>query len=286
MMNNLNKWLTTRLCMDSHNSKNNKPIYKQTTPEPFDINVSDPSGYSTLFKAIFGTLGLLVIIYALTRLLLILSPYVVSVDLENRIFKHAHLVAFKKAKLSKPLTEFAKKLVPENKNVEVYRIDMPIPNAFCFLGNKLFITNKLINDVESENELAFIIAHELGHAKNRDNLKNLSVNLVMSLFFGFIDFLKPASQFLALGYSRSMETKADEFALKSTKNLYGHTLGAETFFLRLKNKPSKLKVENFAGNYLSTHPDTDKRVEMIRKTQVSASGKTITRAESKILKAL
>jgi predicted Zn-dependent protease len=84
-----------------------------------------------------------------------------------------------------------------------------------------------------------------------------------------VDFLKPASQFLATGYSRSMESEADDFALKSITQVYGHTYGAESFFVRLKNKQSKIEKDyiKFTGEYLATHPDTDKRIAKILATQ-------------------
>ncbi len=276
--------------MDNNNSDSDKciskPEFKPSSPEPFDINISDLSGYSTLSKSIGGIVVLLLAIYLLTRALINLSPYLVSVELENRIFKNTHKMMFKNAYLSKPLTQFAKKLVPENKQVEVFRVDLGIANAFCFLGNKLFITNELLANIQSENELAFIISHELGHAKNRDNLKNLSVYLVTGMLFSFVDFLKPTSQYLALGYSRSMEAKADKFALESTRKMYGHTNGVETFFERLKKLKLNAAENSFAGEYLSTHPAIEKRIELIKKTQSLDFGRAISRKDSYIFKKL
>lgn len=40
-------------------------------------------------------------------------------------------------------------------------LDEPQPNAFAMLGGGLFVTSGLLAQVESENELAFVLAHEL-----------------------------------------------------------------------------------------------------------------------------
>ena len=271
-----------------------KPVFKSTEPDSFDINISDQSGLRTLFLSVSGIVGILLTVYLITRVLLHYSPLFVSVELENKIFKNTHSYLFRDGVYSKPLTKFAKQLDPDNKDVEVFIINMPEPNAFCFLGNKLFVTTTLLQTAESENELAFVLSHELGHAKLRHNLKNLSVNLIMGVVFSFVDFLKPASQFLASGYSRSMESEADDFALQSITELYGHTYGAESFFVRLRSQQSPIEKEyiKFTGDYLATHPDTEKRIAKILETQKIEElnkkevTKVIARENSKIFKSL
>ncbi len=263
-----------------------KPVFKSTEPDSFDINIADKSGLRTLMLSLLGIFGLILTIYILTRLILNFSPYFVSVSLENKIFKSTHTYVFPEANYSKSLTEFAKKLDPENTAVEVFVLPMKDLNAFCFLGNKLFVSSELLKTATTENELAFVLAHELGHAKLRHNLKNLSINLVIGLFFSFVDFLQPASQFLSTGYSRSMESDADDFALKTLQTIYGHTLGAELFFKRVqKLRPEfSKKFEAFSGNYLSTHPNTEQRLAKILKTQDnSKTFKVIKREDSKYL---
>ncbi len=46
-------------------------------------------------------------------------------------------------------------------------------------GSYLFVTNGLLAAVESENELAFVLAHELGHFHHRDPLQALGRSLVL-----------------------------------------------------------------------------------------------------------
>ena len=45
------------------------------------------------------------------------------------------------------------------------------PNALAFPGGLIVVTRGLLDNVESENELAFVLAHELGHFRNRDHLR-------------------------------------------------------------------------------------------------------------------
>lgn len=48
-----------------------------------------------------------------------------------------------------------------------YVADLPATNAFTLAGGRIFVTRKLISFVKSEDELAFVIGHELGHATVR-----------------------------------------------------------------------------------------------------------------------
>ena len=51
--------------------------------------------------------------------------------------------------------------------------DSEIANAMALPGGLIIITQGLLDQVESENELAFVLGHELGHFKNRDHLRAL-----------------------------------------------------------------------------------------------------------------
>ena len=52
------------------------------------------------------------------------------------------------------------------------------PNAAIIPGGHIIVTTALLEEAESENELAFVLAHELGHHEARDPLKALGRSLV------------------------------------------------------------------------------------------------------------
>ena len=51
------------------------------------------------------------------------------------------------------------------------------PNAAIISGGHIIVTTALLDEAESENELAFVLAHELGHHIARDPLKGLGRSL-------------------------------------------------------------------------------------------------------------
>lgn len=53
-------------------------------------------------------------------------------------------------------------------------VDTPDTNAYAMAGGRIFVTRKLISFVRSEDELAGVIGHELGHAVVRHHATNIS----------------------------------------------------------------------------------------------------------------
>ena len=59
-------------------------------------------------------------------------------------------------------------------------------NAMALPGGLIIVTQGLLDAVSSENELAFVLGHELGHFKNRDHLRALGRGAVLTVFFAAI----------------------------------------------------------------------------------------------------
>ncbi len=68
----------------------------------------------------------------------------------------------------------AKHLPPMGLKLQFHIVDMPEPNAFNIPGGHVMLTRKLVAFVVSEDELAGVIAHELGHAVVRHGATDTS----------------------------------------------------------------------------------------------------------------
>jgi beta-barrel assembly-enhancing protease len=142
----------------------------------------------------------------------------------------------------------------------------PLVNAFALPGGRIVLMQGLLDAVGSENELAMVLAHELGHFAQRDHLRALGRGLVLSalaaVFLGSdsnVTGLLMGTMGLAQArYSRGQETGADLFGLALLQKTYGHVGGAADFFTRA------LKDEAYAVGWLSTHPLSTERAERMR----------------------
>lgn len=145
--------------------------------------------------------------------------------------------------------------------------DTDVANAMALPGGLIIVTKGLLDQVESENELAFVLGHELGHFRNRDHLRALGRGLVLSLFFAVITGNDvaglgiKATDIALRGFSREQEKKADAFGLAVVHSEYGHVNQAARLFERW-DAADKNALAIIA--YLSTHPQPGDRVERLR----------------------
>jgi Zn-dependent protease with chaperone function len=151
--------------------------------------------------------------------------------------------------------------------------DSEIANAMALPGGLIIVTQGLLDQVESENELAFVLGHELGHFKNRDHIRALGRGIVLAMFFAVVTDSDvagigiKATDITLRGFSRRQETRADEFGLTVVNAEYGHVDQAWRLFERWD-----IDDNSFVDlvTYLSTHPDTsDRIVDMKRYAQES-----------------
>ena len=145
------------------------------------------------------------------------------------------------------------------------------PNAAIIPGGHIIVTTALLKEAKSENEIAFVLAHELGHHINRDPLKGLGRSLVfltvssaLGIGSGNANIVTLTGSLTDLQYSRQQESAADVYALEAIVDLYGHGGSSLDFFKRMQIKDKRGQL----STYFSTHPLTQKRIDYLN--QVAA----------------
>jgi len=94
-------------------------------------------------------------------------------------------------------------------------------NALALPGSNIVITDKLV-EILNPDELAAVVAHELGHLHHRHNvrmlIRQIGLSGVLNLFMGFggaSDSIVGATQALGQAkYSREFETEADAYSMQ------------------------------------------------------------------------
>jgi Zn-dependent protease with chaperone function len=133
-------------------------------------------------------------------------------------------------------------------------------NAFALPGGRILVTSGLLAGVASENELAFVLGHEIGHFRNRDHLKGLGRGLALGLVLGALGMsgVGPAADVAALAgqlaqrrFDREQESAADRFGLELVAAEYGHVAGALDF---LGREPEGEAEGVWLAEWLATHP--------------------------------
>jgi TonB family protein len=147
---------------------------------------------------------------------------------------------------------------------------MNTPNAFALPGGIIVVTDELVQLAQNNEELAAVLAHELGHVEKRHGLqsvlRNSSALIVVSTVTGDLSTLSTFSgtlPFLLLqyGYDREFEREADAYAVGLLHDAHIDPINLATILQRLeKSRPA----EGPDFSYLSTHPATEERVKFVQ----------------------
>ncbi|MDR2710938.1 MAG: M48 family metallopeptidase [Burkholderiales bacterium] len=246
----------------------------ENPPIPEEINVSKTSAFGEFVKLsiilIVFCVALVVIIFVGMRYLVPHIPFHYEVSLAENWSKKLDGDA------PSPSREYLQKLAENLAAHMALPADMPItvhisasstPNAFATFGGHIIVTQGLLDLVDSENALAMVLSHEIGHIKHRDPIvaagSGVAVSIVLAILFGNSDIaaISNTSGLLTqLNFSRAQESAADQEALKALTQYYGHTNGAETFFKKMLETH---KDDQAPPEFISTHPNTPERLACI-----------------------
>jgi hypothetical protein len=156
--------------------------------------------------------------------------------------------------------------LPSGMTIETHYTALDVPNAFATLGGHIVVTSGLYGRLPSENALAMVIAHEIGHVKARDPISALggsaAISVTLALLTGQNDGLAPhMARVVQLNYSRRAERRADEEAISALKRHYGHAGGGAALFQVLANyQPGSAPS---IPSLLSTHPSDTERIARV-----------------------
>ncbi len=157
----------------------------------------------------------------------------------------------------------------KGRNFVVHIMPEKEANALAWPGGNIVLTSGLFEAVHSENDLAMVLGHELGHYAHRDHLRGLGRGLVLLAIsvtvFGadtrsgslFANLVSDSE----MHNSREREAAADAYGLQVLFKSYGHVGGADAFFNYAKTKEEKMPAWI---HFLSTHPSSQKRLAALK----------------------
>ncbi len=164
--------------------------------------------------------------------------------------------------------------------------DREVVNAFALPGGQVFMTEALFRMLRSEDEIAGVLGHEIGHVVGRHSSEQIAKS---NLFDGITSAVVMASsdgqgggydtarvaqmvnQFVTFKYGRSDETEADKLGVR--------------FLIETGYQPEAMiqvmeVLKKVAGGarqpeFMSTHPDPGNRIENIKAeiARIRAGGK-------------
>lgn len=162
-------------------------------------------------------------------------------------------------------------------------LDSPMINAMALPGGYIYVTRGMLEHVNSEDELAGVIGHEIAHVTARHSAQQISRSQLaqFGMLLGAVvagpEVLQQYGQLAELGigllfqrYSRQQETQADLLGTGYMAEARYHPIGAERMLMTLQrlNKNPASGIDR----YFMSHPDPGKRVRDVRQKVTELSG--------------
>lgn len=160
-------------------------------------------------------------------------------------------------------------------------------NAFCTPGGYIYIYTGILKYLDSEDQFAGVLAHEIAHADKRHSTRQmtqkLGVQIVLDVFAGDRAALKQVTAgLLGLRFSRKHESEADQCSVEYLCPTEYNAAGGAGFFEKIQAAGGARTPE-----FLSTHPNPVNRIEHFKsaKTSLGCQGNATNVTEYQKMKA-
>jgi len=179
------------------------------------------------------------------------------------------------------LNQLGQRLAAESPRKDVsyqfHLVDMTEPNAFALPGGYVYVTRGLLLLVNSEDELAGVVGHEIGHVAARHSVQQISKKGPFAVIFGVVsgvtglisplvgDIVGGIGQFtqslIFSPYSRSQETEADKVGQEIAARAGWDPAELSAFLATLEREVQLMSKDPRKPSFFDSHPATPDRVE-------------------------
>ena len=165
---------------------------------------------------------------------------------------------------------------------DVQVLQTAVPNAFALPGGRVYVTGGLLAQAKNPDEIAGVIAHELGHLHHRDSLRRLiqdgGTGFLVGILFGDVlggsAIIFAARSLISGSYSRDAERGADAFSIDVMHRLGRSTKPLGESLVRI----SRPEVEKTLS-ILSSHPLTEERLKTMEQADQPVAGPELISAD-------
>ena len=164
------------------------------------------------------------------------------------------------------LARLADELDPGGEPIRVGVANIEMVNAVALPGGQVLLFDGLVQDAESPEELAGVLAHEIGHVRERHVMSALLRQFGISILASGVGsgLGEGALGIMSLGYSREAEAEADTFARAQMARADISPAGAAEFFERLRGPADGGAEEPGWTGWIQTHPSPLGRAKAFR----------------------
>lgn len=142
-------------------------------------------------------------------------------------------------------------------------------NAFCTPGGYIYVYTGILKFLDSEDQLAGVLGHEIGHADRRHSTRQMTqmfgIQVLLDVLAGNRNALKQVTgALIGLKFSRNHEIEADEQSVTYLCPTPYNAAGGAGFFEKIQAMGGGRVPE-----FLSTHPDPGNRIENFYNSKIT-----------------
>jgi Zn-dependent protease with chaperone function len=160
--------------------------------------------------------------------------------------------------------------------LEAHVLSSDIANAYALPSGTVYLLDGLLQSARNPDEVAGVLAHELGHAQNRDGLRKLiqtgGSSFLIGLLFGDVTgggaVLLATRMMVDASYSREAESRADGFAIETMNGLGRSPRPLGEFLVRITGGGRRATV-------IDSHPLSADRLDRMKKEDRGETGAPI-----------
>lgn len=159
--------------------------------------------------------------------------------------------------------------LPPEVKVQVHYSGGDLVNALAFLGGNVYLFEGLISRLETEQELAAVMAHEIAHIKLRHPITALGKGVGIAILAASVSgasgssageiLLGSSANLTMLKFSRDQELAADLEAARAIEAIYGHVQGFDGLFSKFEALESEHQSNYGSFELFNSHPFSENR---------------------------
>lgn len=154
------------------------------------------------------------------------------------------------------------------RSIEV--VDGPIVNAMAMPGGRIIVFEGLLKQARSADEVAGVLAHEIGHVRHRDTMAGLIRQLGLGVILGGFNGKAAGAinGLVAMRYTREAESAADAYAIDRLRQAAISPDDTAAFFDKLSGGAAGEKAER-AMSWMNSHPVSAERKAAFARSKVA-----------------
>lgn len=155
---------------------------------------------------------------------------------------------------------------PAREKVRAGIANSQLVNAAALPGGQVLLFDGLVQQAESPEELAGVLAHEVGHVHERHVMTALLRQFGLSILLAGADsgVTKGVFGIASMGYSRGAEREADDYARGRMAQSAISPVGSAEFFERMAEKYADDGDSPTAVGWIASHPSSGERANAYR----------------------